>query len=233
MKNPRIFIGFLFLLATLFGTAMSQSDVTAGEQKLQRFEIGGHFTLLRRSDADPAVELLKRNEVIGDVNAAKLSEVGFGARFTINLTRSVAIEAEANFFPEDKRSELGVPSRVFEPGGRKFQALFGPKIGRRWNRFGLYGKARPGFIRLERFNTVTTILSPQDLFIVVSERKKDVYFFNIDAGGVFEYYPSPRTIFRVDVGDTIIRYGGQRPKELNPTFTRHNLQTSIGFGFRF
>lgn len=72
---------------------------------------------------------------------------------------------------------------------------------------------------------------PDDVIILTQEAK--AIFFNIDVGGVFEYYPTRNTVFREDVGDTIIRYNSQPPKDINRTFTRHNLQTSVGFGFRF
>jgi len=71
------------------------------------------------------------------------------------------------------------------------------------------------------------------LDILLFQQEIPSTFFNIDVGGVFEYYPSRRTVFRMDVGDTIIRYAAQEPKVINPTFTRHNLQASVGFGFRF
>ncbi len=75
-------------------------------------------------------------------------------------------------------------------------------------------------------------LKLSDDIIVFTQEAKST-FFNIDVGGVFEYYPTRNTVFRVDVGDTIICYNAQPPRDINPTFTRHNLQTSIGFGFRF
>jgi hypothetical protein len=167
-------------------------------------------------------------------NSAKVTELGFGGRFTFNFTKNIAIEAEANFFPVDKKRNavIGAPIQISEPGGRKFQALFGPKIGIRKKSFGVFGKVRPGFIRLDRYEVIQQIGSNAQFF-TRSSPKNGVYFFNIDVGGVFEYYPTRKTIFRVDVGDTIIRYNSQEPKNINPSFTRHNLQTSIGFGFRF
>jgi hypothetical protein len=66
-------------------------------------------------------------------------------------------------------------------------------------------------------------------------------------GGVFEIYPSRRTLIRFDVGDTIIRFDRRNVAAVDPalpptarmvTFTvseetKHNLQASAGFGFRF
>ena len=86
---------------------------------------------------------------------------------------------------------------------------------------------------MDRYDVVILVIGTPIISAVLSETKKGVNFFNVDVGGVFEYYPTRKTIFRVDVGDSIIRYGAQEPKAINPTITRHNLQTSVGFGFRF
>ncbi len=85
---------------------------------------------------------------------------------------------------------------------------------------------------MDRYEVVEQVGTP-DNFFVLSRTERGVNFFTVDVGGVFEYYPSRRTVFRVDVGDTIIRYSAQEPKDINPNITRHNLQTSVGFGFRF
>lgn len=127
---------------------------------------------------------------------------------------------------------IGVPIRVIEPGGRKFRAVLGPKIGIRKKQFGVFAKVRPGLFSMDRYDVVEAV-GPPNNFFVLSTTKHGVNFFNVDVGGVFEYYPSRKTVFRVDVGDTIIHYGAQEPKDINPTITHHNLQTSIGFGFRF
>lgn len=237
MKKIPSLISIVLAVNCLRILTWSQSDGTSdlGKYGLKKFEIGGQFTILRRVDANPAQEIFRRFVFPSFTeNPATLSELGLGGRFTYNLTKYLSIEAEANFFPDDKRSDfiIGVPVRTVEPGGRKFQAVFGPKLGIRKRRFGVYGKVRPGLIRIERYDVVQ-VIGTQTNFFVLSEVKRGLRFFNLDFGGVFEYYPSRRTVFRVDVGDTIIRYGAQEPKAINPSFTRHNLQFSTGFGFRF
>jgi hypothetical protein len=42
-----------------------------------------------------------------------------------------------------------------------------------------------------------------------------------------EYYPSPKTAIRIDLGDTVIFYGG------TALGTVHNFQPGIGFSYRF
>lgn len=97
--------------------------------------------------------------------------------------------------------------------------------------FGVFGKVRPGFFQVERYPIVDEIRFSPPAFIASRELRKT--FFSVDVGGVFEYYPSKRAVLRFDVGDTIIHYRALEPKVFNPGFTRHTLQFSSGFGFRF
>ena len=68
--------------------------------------------------------------------------------------------------------------------------------------------------------------------------------FAIDIGGVAELYPSTNTIFRLDAGDTIIRFGDRRVAANSNALSslvvvplaaeaKHSLQLSVGFGYRF
>jgi hypothetical protein len=82
-------------------------------------------------------------------------------------------------------------------------ALFGTKAGFRRDRFGVFGKSRFGFWRWTSS------------------------YFAIDAGGVLEYYPSSHTAVRMDIGDTIIFYGGAQ------LGTVHNFQPGVGLSYRF
>lgn len=226
-----LFLLFMFIPAL----AEAQAERETANVTDSKFELGGQFTYMRRKDPNISTRtLISLGFVSGPEDPGTINEPGFGARFGYNVTRHFALEAEANFFPVDKRSPyiLGVPVRVGEPGARKFQAVFGPKVGVRKNRYGIFAKVRPGFITLGRYESVIAVGTPGNEFVLAEIRNK-VSFFAIDVGGVFEYYPTKRTILRFDVGDTVIRYGGTEPKNLNPSFTRHNLQTSVGFGFRF
>lgn len=232
MKKILVLINIALIICCFYQIGASQ---LADDSSLKKYEIGAQFTSLRRVDANAATVTIQRNFPSSSSSGTPaISEFGLGGRFTYNFTKNIAVEAEANFFPVDKRANpiIGVPIRVIESGGRKLQVVFGPKIGYRGQRIGIFGKLRPGMIRLDRYDVVIQIGTPANFF-VLSETRKGLTFFNVDAGGVFEYYPSRKTVFRVDVGDTIIRYGAQEPKAINPTITRHNLQVSVGFGFRF
>jgi hypothetical protein len=168
------------------------------------------------------------------------TEPGFGGRVTSNLTDNVALETQFDFFPN------GTRFRGFRNGGRIAQGLFGVKAGKRFDKFGVFGKVRPGFTSFSagreelvvRPGTPDPIFGPAFDHIPHRETR-----FATDVGAVLEFYPSRRIVTRFDAGDTIIRYGdttgaifdrtgivGQFP--ISGEF-RHNFQFSAGVGFRF
>jgi hypothetical protein len=211
------------------------------QQAPPRFEIGAQFSTL---------SLERPSQIVGNgfdpccgrivPGTGTRTEPGVGGRFTYNLTSYLALEAEGNLFP--RRETTGSM-----PGGRIFQGQFGVKAGKRFQKFGVFGKARPGFVG---FTEVTKLLStstigpsgPLNQVFTVGTfgTRKDIYF-SADLGGVLEFYPSRRIVTRVDVGDTIVRYGtfhqagfilSRAIIERGPE-TKHNLQISAGVGFRF
>jgi len=115
-----------------------------------------------------------------------------------------------------------------------FQGQFGGKVGKRFGNWGLFGKARPGFVGFTKVLETAGVQTPgPNPFI----RK---LYPSLDLGGVVEFYVSPSWLARFDVGDTIIRYSeisfsipGIPPFIIQPKATRHNLQISSGIGFRF
>ena len=74
---------------------------------------------------------------LGAVSGNGNTEAGFGGRFTFNLNKNFALEAEGNFFPRENFDD------AFR-GGRLLQGQFGLKAGKRFGKFGLFAKARPG-----------------------------------------------------------------------------------------
>ena len=219
-RNAILAAASIILLLCCCGhrAALAQSDET------KKYEVGVHFSAL--SINDPGLTR---------------TEPGFGSRFTYNLTDNFALEAEGNFFP---RSNL---FRAFRNGGHGLEGLFGVKIGKRFKRLGIFGKARPGFIRYSQAQTDLNITGPTTDPFSITARTRPLTHFATDIGGVLEFYPSRRIVTRFDVGDTIIRYGqttittltggpGGTFVPLSLTFpdeTRHNFQFSAGVGFRF
>jgi hypothetical protein len=163
------------------------------------------------------------------------SEPGVGGRVTYNLTDSVALEAQFDLFPDGNRF------RGLRNGGRIAQGLFGVKAGKRFEKFGIFGKARPGFTSFSAGREELVLVSPPPNTVLGFEPHRETHF-STDIGAVLEFYPTRRIVTRFDAGDTIIRYG-----ETTGTFftgtgtqtfpipgeTRHNFQFSAGIGFRF
>jgi len=139
---------------------------------------------------------------------------GVGARLTMNITDGLAVEGEFNFFPRG-RDNLAAPTG-FSGVSQRSQGLFGVKYGMRTERVGIFGKVRPGFLHFGE-NSLDFPFTPP--IPTTTE-------FALDVGGVFEVYPTRRVAFRVDVGDTIIRFGGLG-------FNSHNLQITTGVALRF
>jgi hypothetical protein len=162
--------------------------------------------------------------------------VGVGGRVTYNLTDYFAVEAEGNLSPSDIRSD-------YTTGGASQQVQFGVKAGKRWRRFGLFARARPGFVSFgETLTPLPVVSGGATNFVFDRERKTH---FSTDVGGVMEFYPSRRMLVRFDAGDTIIRYGEHRELQFDPAGTgsqfigtarpevKHNFQFTAGVGFRF
>jgi len=192
-------------------------NTSGAQERTKRFEVGAQFTSL-------SVEPSNTGSVSATASR-KHTEPGLGGRFTFNLTESVAFEAEGNYFT---RTQFGIE------GGHMFQGQFGGKVGKRFERWGLFGKARPGFVGFSR-----VFEFPQGAQLLADLRFSRKHYPSLDVGGVVEFYISPRWMARFDVGDTIIRYSEIRFDGFTPLFllrpgeTRHNLQLSSGIGFRF
>lgn len=164
-------------------------------------------------------------------------EVGIGGRLTYNLNKNLAVEAEGNYFPSGS-------TRGFAPGGSILQGQFGLKAGKRWQKFGVFAKARPGFVSFDGSYaptlTGTTAINGMQVPVYDFDRITRTTHFSMDLGGVVEVYPSRRVIVRFDAGDTMIHYGAHDELDFarTPEFfrapgqTTHNFQFSAGVGFR-
>lgn len=220
---------FVIVLILCYGQNSFAQDETP------KYEIGAQFSSLSFNDNDgrPTGAVLRE---FGDQTLP-----GIGGRFTYNLNDHVGLEAEANFFFGD--TELFAP---LGSGGRPFQAVFGIKAGKRFEKFGVFAKARPGLVSLSEGKFDLSTLGDPSLPISFFDVQERATHFAVDVGGVVEFYPSRRIVTRFDIGDTIIRYGDQTlpvsgaflsgtipPTRTVSSETRHNFQFSAGVGFRF
>lgn len=181
-------IFFIVLAAAALLSVVSTQNAQAQSRETPKVEVGVQYSLLRFSDADT-------------------TDSGVGGRVTYNMSDNFGIETEFNFFPQERLNFANFSSL----NSRRMQGLFGAKYGVRSNKFGIFAKARPGFIR---FGEGTSPIG------------SSATEFALDLGGVFEIYPTRPVALRFDVGNTLIRFGAQN-------FTSNNLQFSSGVAFRF
>jgi hypothetical protein len=170
-----------------------------------RFEAGGGYALLR-------TEFLEEPS----------TESGVMGRLGYDVLRQVSVEGEFSLFPRD----LGVYSKGMTTG------VFGAKLGQRFERVGVFGKIRPGFIHFHEpaGPFACAAVDPPTLACVIGDKTE----FAVDAGGVFEFYPRERMTVRVDAGDAMIRMRGPVLISDRPTdnFWSHNFALSVSLGFR-
>jgi|SRR5262245_931950 len=189
------------------------------QQEESKIEVGAQFSVLGRG----------RGYLFDDATS-----IGGGLRLTFNLTRYLALEGELNYFPSAGFDNV-----------RRFQGQFGVKSGLRFDRFGVFGKVRPGFIDTKsRFRTCSAC-PPGALCALVClpvEFSDADTGFSLDVGGVVEFYPARRITVRFDAGDTIVdRREAVIAIPLNSAFfavpgrnfATHNLQLGAGVGVRF
>jgi|SRR5215204_4045927 len=188
-----------------------------------RFEVAAEFSSLSRND----------DSVGGS------SKAGFGGRFTFNFNKNIAIEAAAYAFPGK--------CLACQHGGQVYQAVAGPKIGKRFEKWGIFAKARPGIVTLGQEQLEITPTGTNDPF-PFQFRLNGLDTFAVDLGGVLEFYPTKRIVTRFDFGDTLLRFPRRQTQSLSfdpttnkytlipftlPAKTTHNFQFSASVGFRF
>jgi hypothetical protein len=187
-----------------------------------KFEVAAEFTTLER-----------------DAFFETRTEPGVGGRFTYNLNKVVSFESAAYFFPRTCFS--------CRTEGNITEVVGGLKAGKRFEKWGVFAKGRPGVASFSRgeFNFIAAPGSSGFPFQMVMKR---VNAFAADVGGVVEFYPSRRIVTRFDAGDTITHFGRRtfdtllfdpttNTTSLFPITTRarteHSFQFMASVGFRF
>jgi hypothetical protein len=219
----------LVTVVTLLWLSFGLLEAKAQSGEVPKFELGAQFTSITKPDFN---------------NGA--TEPGFGGRFTFNLNRSVALEAVGNFFPH-KCGFCGSGAGGGDNSGNITQGLFGVKAGKRFQKWGIFGKARPGVVSFSQGDSKYVATGTGTSF-PFEFRHNRLTNFAVDLGGVLEFYPSKRIVTRLEAGDTLIHYGQRQSSFLffDPTTgvpvlipfttrseTRHNFQFVAGVGWRF
>jgi Outer membrane protein beta-barrel domain len=177
----------------------------------RRLEVGGHVATTLQHELDT-------------------TDVGFGARLGFRASSLIGIEGEVSFYPTDAPETVTLSTS-------RLEGLFGVKIGPRFDRFSVFGKVRPGFMRFaEAPGPVACILIyPPPLGCVLAG---GATVLALDLGGGVELYPTKRSIVRVDVSDLLLRYPGPAftrdgDAVTDGRFWRGNLRLTFGAGIRF
>ena len=210
------------LIVSLIGLLLPASHALSQSQEPPKFEVAAEFTTLERGGF-----------------YGKRTEPGFGGRFTLNLNRVVSLETAGYFFPKN----------CFEcdNNGRVTEVLGGVKVGKRFENWGIFAKARPGVISFSKGDTDILAVPPSPAFPFTFQVNR-LNTFAADIGGVIEFYPSKRIVTRFDAGDTLIHFNsrtrhfvtfdsatstfGLMPFNV-PARTTHNFQFMASVGFRF
>lgn len=198
-------IGFTTPLLWIGAAVANAQDVPP-----PRYEIGAQVT---------SPYFREFSEVLG-----RRSEIGGGGRFTLNLNNLLAAEAQVDLYPNDK----------FFDYRRKIQGLFGVRAGVRNGRVGLFGKVRPGFMHVRDRGVCAIPEGCGPTPPGYTDRYVGRFWFALDAGVVFEVYPSHRMALRVDAGDLFVRrfnYTDGTGKRFY--YSSHNVQTGGGVSLRF
>ena len=181
-------------------------------------------TVAAAQDAPPP-----RFEVGGNLMAIRGSfpSVGPGVDGVVNFGRHLSLDASFDYLPEAHFQTYG--------------GFFGAKAGIRRQRFGLFGKVRPGFFTINNAFRSSTInldtFQIQQRFDPLTQRV-------LDLGGVVEFYPAQHWLLRWDLGDTMVFHekgpfittvGGGMPPTTTvfPSHVANNFQFSTGFHYRF
>src|SRR5262245_47872868 len=131
-----------------------------------KFEVGAQFSVIGRGIGSDA------------------TRIGGGGRMTSTLTRYLELEGELNYFPSASADNV-----------RRVQGQFGVKSGLRFDRFGVFGKVRPGFMDTKsRFRTCLPcpLGSACPAFCIPVEFSDADTGLSLDVGGVAEFYPAKR-----------------------------------------
>jgi len=216
--------------ATLFSSPTFIVRATDGIGAPWHITVGAGYrlgALQERQESSPAPQRFQAGGLYSLLTSDRglqtlRDESGVGGWFTWNFNKYFALDSSATFFPRL------IHIADFQQGGRIFQALAGVRGGVRRGRIGVFGKFRPGIQRYSatEMEAVTFKDSPFT----------DIAF---DTGGIIEFYGSHRTLFRLDAGNTSVRYRVKEIPGVNgqtfhiPGLTNNTIQLTVGFGFRF
>jgi len=176
-----------------------------------RFEVAGHLATTVQQELDA-------------------TDLGFGGRFGFRPTPLLGLEGELTVYPSDLPENAAATSS-------RLEGLFGVTVGPRFDRFAVFGKARPGFVKFQgaREPFACILIYPPPLSCELAQGRT---VFALDVGGGVEIYPTERSVLRFDASSLLLRYPGpaftrKREAIADDSFWRGNLRLSFSVGLRF
>jgi hypothetical protein len=178
-----------------------------------RFELSGQGAVLRLAEFD-------------------ITDVGAGVQVGAALTPAIALDGALTWFPNGDS-----PSSSLLPEQQRLLGVAGVRGGLRRGRLGVFGKARPGFLRFAQQESAVCIaiaIFPVPLGCLLAT---GYTAFVVDVGGGVDVDlgSSGRSYLRVEAGDLMVRYGLEsfRPRgSITGGFTGHNFTVAAGVGWR-
>jgi hypothetical protein len=159
------------------------------------------------------------------VHLADNNNFGLGTRAVFNFNSFFSLEGEGNFFLNN------APPKLLS-GGRAVEGLFGPKLGLRTEKVGIFAKVRPGVISFS--NTIQGITINPTVPFSFSVQTGRLTEPALDLGTVVEFYPDRHWAWRTDIGDTMVFYHSSSFLGIRvPGTTKSNLQFNTGLQYRF
>jgi Outer membrane protein beta-barrel domain len=153
---------------------------------------------------------------------------GLGGYATWRFWRVLYFDSDVLFFPQDTHGA----SNLF--GGPVLQGLFGVKGGIRRNRFGFFGKVRPG---IQSYAQALESITAQPSGSTEYRYGRSTNLA-LDLGGTVEVYPTEGSTLRIEAGDTHVFFSPHVVNDLGTPLRydfgmHHTIQLMFGYGWRF
>jgi hypothetical protein len=159
------------------------------------------------------------------------SDNGIGGRFTFMPSSMIGLDADLTWYPSD------FPPDQVAFSGSRIEGLFGATIGPRINRVRPFAKVAAGFLKLAEppLGIVCPAIFPPPLPCLMAGGPTLPAY---EIGGGIEVSATPRTFFRGDIGDRILKYPGPTFRNglrdrVEDGFFGHAIRFTIGGGLRF
>jgi hypothetical protein len=167
--------------------------------------------------------------VLTDYGQFDEKDMGVGVDLSYRFADWLAADAQLSLFPD----ELGEPASFSDS---RIEGLFGLRAGHRFGGAGVYGAVRPGFVKFSEPSEPRPciLIFPPPLECTLAGGTS-VFALNYGVG--LEAFPGDRAVFRVEVGDLMLRYPGpvlaDNMAVLDDHLWRHNLRATASVGIRF